>query len=118
MAKINRVKIRHIRIRKRVFGTSDRPRLAVHFSGRHIYAQVIDDSAGRTLVAISTTEQDLRGKRRTNANAVMAEKIGTLLAERTLERKIKAVVFDRGGISYHGKVKALADAVRAGGLQF
>jgi large subunit ribosomal protein L18 len=118
MATPDRVKVRHIRIRKRVFGTTDRPRLAVHFSGRHIYAQVIDDSAGKTLVAATTVEQGLRGKRRTNANAVMAEKIGALLAERTLEKKIKAVVFDRGGLRYHGKVKALADAARAGGLQF
>jgi large subunit ribosomal protein L18 len=118
MARPDRVKVRHIRIRKRVFGTTDRPRLAVHFSGRHIYAQVIDDSAGKTLVAATTVEQGLRGKRRTNANAVMAEKIGALLAERTLEKKIKAVVFDRGGLRYHGKVKALADAARAGGLQF
>jgi large subunit ribosomal protein L18 len=118
MATPDRVKVRHIRIRKRLFGTTDRPRLAVHFSGRHIYAQVIDDSAGKTLVAATTVEQGLRGKRRTNANAVMAEKIGALLAERTLEKKIKAVVFDRGGLRYHGKVKALADAARAGGLQF
>src|SRR5437879_2693212 len=118
MATPNRVKVRHIRIRKRVFGTTDRPRLAVHFSGRHIYAQVIDDSVGKTLVAATTVEQGLRGKRRTNANAVMAEKIGALLAERTLEKRIKAVVFDRGGLSYHGKVKALADAARAGGLEF
>jgi large subunit ribosomal protein L18 len=118
MATINRVKVRHIRIRKRVFGTTDRPRLAVHFSGRHIYAQVIDDSAGKTLVAATTLEQGLKGERRTNANAVMAEKIGALLAQRTLEKKIKAVVFDRGGLSYHGKVKALADAARAGGLEF
>jgi large subunit ribosomal protein L18 len=118
MARINRVKLRHIRIRKRVTGTPDRPRLAVHFSGRHIYAQVIDDAVGKTLVAASTLEQDLKGKRRTNANAAMAEKIGAILAQRTLEKKIKAVVFDRGGISYHGKVKALADAARAAGLEF
>ena len=118
MATINRVKVRHIRIRKRVFGTTDRPRLAVHFSSQHIYAQVIDDSAGKTLVAASTAEQGVKGERRTNANVVMAEKVGALLAERTLEKKIKAVVFDRGGLSYHGKVKALADAARAGGLEF
>jgi large subunit ribosomal protein L18 len=118
MARINRVKLRHRRIRKRVFGTTDCPRLAVHFSGRHIYAQVIDDSVGKTLAAASTLERDVKGKGRTNANVTMAEKVGALLAERITEKKIKAVVFDRGGLSYHGKVKALADAARAGGLEF
>ena len=118
MATINRVKVRHIRIRKRVSGTKERPRLAVHFSGQHIHAQVIDDSVGRTLVAVSTVEEDLRGKPRTNANVVMAGKVGALLAERTLKKKTQAVVFDRGGLRYHGKVKALADAARAGGLKF
>jgi large subunit ribosomal protein L18 len=96
----------------------DCPRLAVHFSGRHIYAQVIDDSVGKTLAAASTLERDVKGKGRTNANVAMAEKVGALLAERITEKKIKAVVFDRGGLSYHGKVKALADAARAGGLEF
>jgi large subunit ribosomal protein L18 len=118
MASINHVKVRHIRIRKRVSGTTERPRLAVHFSGQHIHAQVIDDSVGRTLVAVSTVEQDLKGKARTNANVVMAGKVGAILAERTLKKKIQTVVFDRGGLSYHGKVKALADAARAGGLKF
>ena len=118
MATINRVKVRHIRIRKRVSGTMERPRLAVHFSGQHICAQVIDDSAGRTLVAVSTVEQGVRGKARTNANVVMAEKVGAILAERTLKKKIQTVVFDRGGLSFHGKVKALADAARTGGLKF
>ena len=118
MATINRVKLRHIRIRKRVFGTTDRPRLAVHFSGKHIYAQVVDDTAGKTLVAASTLERGVKGKGRTNANVAMAQKVGALLAERTTEKKIKAVVFDRGGVSYHGKVQALADAARAGGLKF
>jgi len=118
MSKTNRVKVRHTRIRKRITGTTTRPRLAVHFSGQHIYAQVIDDSAGRTLAAATTVEQGVRGKGRSKANIVMAEKIGALLAERTLGKKVKTVVFDRGGLSYHGKVKALADAARAGGLEF
>jgi large subunit ribosomal protein L18 len=118
MATIDRVRVRHKRIRKRLSGTTERPRLAVHFSGRHIYAQVIDDSAGKTLVAASTAEEALKGNRLTNANVAMAEKVGALLAERTLEKKIKAVVFDRGGLTYHGKVKALADAARAAGLKF
>ena len=89
MATINHVKLRHIRIRKRVFGTTDRPRLAVHFSGKHIYAQVVDDTAGKTLVAASTLERGVKGKGRTNANVAMAEKVGALLAERTTEKKIK-----------------------------
>ena len=118
MATINPVRARHKRIRKRVSGTTERPRLAVHFSGRHIYAQVIDDSAGKTLAAASTVEEGLKGKRLTNANVAMAEKVGALVAERALDKEIKAVVFDRGGLTYHGKVKALADAARAAGLIF
>jgi large subunit ribosomal protein L18 len=118
MATINRIEIRHQRIRRRVTGTSKRPRLAVHFSGRHIYAQVIDDSVGKTVAAASTVESSVKGNRRTNANVVMAGKLGALVAERSLQKNIKTVVFDRGGFSYHGKVKALADAARAGGLEF
>ena len=118
MQTIDRIKIRHTRIRRRVTGTPERPRLAVHFSGQHIYAQVIDDFSGRTVAAASTVESGVKGKRRTNANVETAIKVGTLLAERSLQKNIKAVVFDRGGFSYHGKVKALADAARAAGLQF
>jgi large subunit ribosomal protein L18 len=118
MQTIDRIKIRHTRIRRRVTGTTERPRLAVHFSGQHIYAQVIDDSSGRTVAAASTVESGVKGNRRTNANVEAAIKIGTLLAERSLQKNIKAVVFDRGGFSYHGKVKALADAARAAGLEF
>ena len=118
MATIDRIKVRHKRIRKRVLGTSECPRLSVHFSGQHIYAQVIDDSAGRTVAAASTVETALKGSRRTNTNVETAEKIGTLVAERSLKKNVKSVVFDRGGFRYHGKVKALADAARAGGLEF
>ncbi len=118
MANIDRIKIRHKRIRKRVLGTTERPRLAVHFSGQHIYAQVIDDASGTTVAAASTIEAAVKGARRTNANVESAEKIGALVAERSLQKNIKAVVFDRGGFSYHGKVKALADAARAAGLEF
>ena len=114
----DRIRIRHQRIRKRVKGSAERPRLSVHFSGHHIYAQVIDDGVGRTLAAASTVEADVRDNRRTCANVVMAEKIGALLAQRALQKNIKLVVFDRGGFTYHGKVKALADAARAGGLEF
>jgi large subunit ribosomal protein L18 len=118
VATINRTRVRHKRIRRRVFGTPERPRLAVHFSGQHIYAQVIDDAAGKTVTAASTLEAAVKGSRRTNANVEKAGKIGALVAERSLQKNIKTVVFDRGGSSYHGKVKALADAARAAGLEF
>jgi large subunit ribosomal protein L18 len=118
MATINRVRLRHKRIRKRVHGVADRPRLAVHFSGQHIYAQVVDDQAGKTVAFASTVEAGVRGKGRSNANLAMAGKVGSLVAERTLQKNVKAVVFDRGGFTYHGKVKALAEAARAAGLEF
>ncbi len=118
MATINRVRIRHQRIRKRLLGTSERPRLSVHFSGQHIYAQIIDDVLGKTLAAASTVEESFRSDRRGYANVSMAEKVGSLVAERSLQKNVKAVVFDRGGFTYHGKVKALADAARSAGLKF
>ena len=108
----------HQRIRKRVSGTAERPRLAIHFSARHVYAQVIDDDEGRTVVSASTAEPDLLGKNKAAANRSTAELIGKAIAERLLAKKTDRVVFDRGGFQYHGKVKALADAARAGGLKF
>jgi large subunit ribosomal protein L18 len=108
----------HRRIRKRVSGTAERPRLAVHFSGKHVYAQVVDDDAGRTLVSAATTEKDLRGKGKAAANRATAEQIGKTIAERLLAKKVDKIIFDRGGFLYHGKVKALADAAREGGLKF
>ena len=107
----------HTRIRKRVNGTAERPRLAVHFSGKHVYAQVIDDDAGKTLVSAATTEEKIGGKK-AGANRASAEKVGKAIAERLLSKKVENVVFDRGGFLYHGKVKALADAAREGGLKF
>jgi len=107
----------HARIRKRVSGTAERPRLAVHFSGKHVYAQVIDDDAGKTLVSAATTEETIGGKK-AGANRTSAEKVGKAIAERLLSKKVENVVFDRGGFLYHGKVKALADAAREGGLKF
>lgn len=121
MAAIDRKRIRHrihTRIRKRVSGTSARPRLAVHFSGKHVYAQVIDDDAGRTLVAAATTEERVVASAKRGANCASAEKVGKAIAERLLSKKIDKVIFDRGGFLYHGKVKALADAAREGGLKF
>jgi large subunit ribosomal protein L18 len=116
--KIDAITLRHRRIRKRVQGTTERPRLAVHFSGKNIYAQVIDDELGKTLVSAATTEKDFKADKATRANTVTAEKIGKLVAERSKGQKISKVVFDRGGFLYHGKVKALADAAREGGLEF
>ncbi len=118
MATINRKVIReriHNRIRRKVSGTAERPRLCVYFSGKHVYAQVVDDQQGKTLVSAGTTEKALSGKHA--ANRATAEKIGKLIAERLLAKKIDKAVFDRGGFLYHGKVKALADAAREGGLK-
>ena len=118
MASTTRIRLRHERIRKRVFGTSERPRMCVHFSGQHIYAQVIDDTVGKTVAAASTVEKGMRGSQRSNANVTTAEKVGSLLAQRTLDKNVRQVVFDRGGFTYHGRVKALADAARSAGLEF
>ena len=107
----------HVRVRTRVKGTSERPRLAVNFSGNHIRAQVIDDVAGKTLVSAFTTEKSLSDSK-LRPNVKGAEEIGKLVGERAKAKKITQVVFDRGGFTYHGKVKALADAARQTGLQF
>lgn len=95
-----------------------RLRLSVYRSGKHIYAQIIDDKDGKTLVAASTVEKDLRAKMKTGANKEAAKHIGQLVAERAVKAGIKEVVFDRGGALYHGRVKELAEAARAGGLSF
>jgi large subunit ribosomal protein L18 len=104
----------HTRIRKKVRGSAERPRLAIYRSVNHIYAQIIDDDAGRTLAAASTAEKDLKGS--TGGNIDAAGRIGTAIAERALAAGISSVVFDRGGYVYHGRVKALTDAARAAGL--
>jgi large subunit ribosomal protein L18 len=104
----------HKRIRRKVQGTGGRPRLAIYRSLNHIYAQLIDDEAGRTIAAASTTEKDLRGE--TGGNIAAAERVGRAIAERALAQGVESVVFDRGGYRYHGRVKALADAARAAGL--
>ena len=118
MANKIRTQIRHTRLRKRVEGTPERPRLAVHFSGKNIYAQVIDDTIGKTIASATTTEKEFKAAKNTRANTETAVKIGKLVAERSKSKNIAKVVFDRGGFSYHGKVKALADAAREGGLEF
>ena len=109
---------RHYRLRRRLSGTSDRPRLAVFRSLNHIYAQVIDDDAGRTIVAVDTRSKEFRQGHKTGGNVAAAKAIGELLAQRAKARGIERVVFDRGGYKYHGRVKALADAARAAGLVF
>ena len=108
---------RHARVRKNVIGTSARPRLAVFRSNRHIAVQVIDDSTGRTLASASTVEPTVRGDG-PNSNIAAAQKVGRLVAERAKDAGVTKVVFDRGGNQYHGRVAALADAVREAGLEF
>jgi large subunit ribosomal protein L18 len=108
---------RHARVRKKMAGVSDRPRLAVFRSLQHIYAQIIDDQAGHTLVAASTLEPAARADV-SGSKSEQAERIGRLLAERAREKGVSQVIFDRGGFLYHGRVKSLAEGARAGGLQF
>ncbi len=110
--------IKHRRLRNRISGTPARPRLAVFRSNNHMYAQVIDDTAGITLVSACTLEKDVKeGLEKTN-NIDAAKQVGTVVAKRALEKGITTVVFDRGGYIYHGKVQALADAAREAGLTF
>ncbi len=106
------------RIRKKLSGTTVRPRLAVFRSQSHIYAQVIDDDLGKTLCAASSLDKDLRAKSKRGATVAAAKSVGALIAERAKEKGVAAVVFDRGGFQYHGRIKALADAAREGGLKF
>ncbi len=105
---------RHRRVRRKVVGTAERPRLAVYRSNRRIYAQLIDDTAGHTLASASSLEKDVAGEARSGGPAV----VGRLIAERGREAGVTGVVFDRGGYLYHGRVKALADAAREAGLEF
>jgi large subunit ribosomal protein L18 len=109
---------RHRRIRARVNGTVERPRLNVFRSNAHIYAQVIDDTRGHTLVAASTVDASLRGQLSENTKQDEAKLVGKLIAERALAAGIQQVVFDRGGYRYHGRIQALADAAREAGLKF
>lgn len=109
---------RHVRIRKKVFGNSERPRLCVFKSLNHIYAQIIDDSKGQTIVSASTLDKELRELPGNKSNINFAKKVGELIAERALKAGIRKIVFDRAGYRYHGCIKALADAAREKGLQF
>jgi large subunit ribosomal protein L18 len=117
MSNTSRAEIRtaiHARIRRKVKGDTEKPRLAIYRSLNHIYAQVIDDRLGKTIVSASSTEKDLRGN--TGGNLDAARRIGQVIAERALAKGIEQVVFDRGGYLYHGRIKALTDAARAAGL--
>ncbi len=107
---------RHRRVRKKVTGTAERPRLAVYRSNSHIYAQVIDDVAGRTVAAAATNDASLKDD--ATGNIAAAQKVGALIAERAKAAGVAKVVFDRGGFRYHGRVAAVADAAREGGLEF
>ena len=109
---------RHHRVRIRVFGTPDRPRLNVFRSNAHIYAQVIDDTTGRTLVSASTLDKEVKSKLKMGGNLQAAAAVGRLVAERALKANLSAVVFDRGGYRFHGRVRALAEASREKGLKF
>jgi large subunit ribosomal protein L18 len=117
MAQKNRAEVRravHGRIRRKVRGSTERPRLAIYRSLNHIYAQVIDDERGQTIVSASTTEKDLKGT--TGGNVDAARRVGRAIAERAISNGVNSVVFDRGGYVYHGRVKALTDAAREAGL--
>jgi large subunit ribosomal protein L18 len=112
--RISRNRIR-VRIRRKVSGTAERPRLSVKKSLKHIYVQVIDDASGKTIVAASSREADAGAK---GANAAAAKAVGALIAKKAKDKGVKRVVFDRGGYQYHGNIKALADAARENGLEF
>ncbi len=108
----------HARVRKKIRGSGERPRLAVFRSASHIYAQVIDDDQGRTLASASTVDKEIREQNRNGGNLAAAKVVGSRIAERASRLGIKRVVYDRGGYLFHGRVKALADAAREGGLEF
>ena len=121
VSKESRSKIRvkkHLRVRNRFSGTAERPRLAVFRSNNHMYAQIIDDTVGNTLVSASTLEKAVKAELEKTNNVDAAAYLGTVIAKRALEKGITAVVFDRGGFIYQGKIAALADAAREAGLEF
>jgi large subunit ribosomal protein L18 len=116
--KSERLQRRKYRVRKSVFGSTERPRLSVFRSDKHIYAQLIDDFAGRTLASASSTLNDVRGDLKNGGNVAAAKRVGKAIAEKAKAAGITQVAFDRGGRQYHGRIKALADAAREGGLKF
>ena len=115
----NKIRVKkHMKIRNRFSGTPERPRLAVFRSNNHMYAQIIDDTVGHTLVAASTVEKDVKAEIEHTNDVAAAAYLGTVIAKRALDKGIKTVVFDRGGFVYQGKIKALAEAAREAGLEF
>ena len=115
----NKIRLRkHERVRKKIKGTPEKPRLCVFRSSKHIYAQIIDDVSSTTLVAASTLDEALKGKLNYTGNKEAAREVGKLIATKAIEKGIKNVVFDRGGYLYHGRVKELADGAREAGLEF
>ena len=110
--------VRHLRLRQRVRGSAARPRLAVFRSTSHIYAQLVDDDAGRTVLAVDSRSKGFREQHKSGGNVAAAKAVGELLAQKAKAQGVGQVVFDRGGYKFHGRVKALADAARAGGLVF
>ena len=109
---------RQTRVRQKVRGTEEKPRLCVFRSAKHMYAQIIEDSTGKTLLSVSTVSKDVAGDVKYSGNIEAAKAVGTAIAKKALDKKIKQVVFDRNGFLYHGRVKALADAAREAGLSF
>ncbi|MNI22927.1 50S ribosomal protein L18 [compost metagenome] len=109
---------RHLRVRKKIQGTAERPRLNVYRSSKHIYAQLIDDVAGVTLVSASTVDKELSANVKNGGSVESARQVGELIAKRAQDKNVKNVVFDRGGYLYHGRIQALADAAREAGLEF
>ena len=118
LVSLRNYQFRKIRVRKKVFGTPERPRLSVYRSLKHIYAQVIDDTTGKTLAAASSLDEEIKKKQKSGGNKDSALKVGQLVAERAKNSKIKKVVFDRGGRIFHGCIKAVADGAREKGLEF
>ena len=116
--KASRLERRKHHVRNSVFGTPERPRMSVYRSSKHLYVQLIDDYAGKTLAYVATTADDVRGELKNGGNIAAAKKAGAAIAQRAKQAGITRVAFDRGGRKYHGRVKALADAAREGGLQF
>ncbi len=114
---LGRIK-RHLRVRKKIFGTSERPRLVVHRSLKNLYVQVVDDASQKTLAAFSSQEKDFLKESKTKGKIGTAEKIGKLFADRLKKKGIQKIAFDRGGYLYHGRVKALAESLRQNGIQF
>lgn len=121
VSKVSRAKVRakkHRRLRNHLSGTATTPRLAVFRSNNHMYAQIIDDTVGKTLVSASTTQKEVKAELEKNNNVDAAAYLGTVIGKKAIEAGIKEVVFDRGGFIYHGKIQALADAAREAGLEF